>query len=358
MRLSCLKDNYVICPICNIKIKRRKIVDHLLRNHKMSIKKLKKLYPELITQWLKNKYQLFSGVEGIDFIVCPICNKRFKELRKHIIVHGINTEEFQKQFPNIQLTCQKTSKDRKESLQGKSCGDCKGYTHPNWKGGISLQYQRKQGLKGIEGIDFVTCPICLQRLFQITSTHLKTHGVTTKEFKQKYPTISLFRQKAIDILRNSRTPKERSETTVALWQNPDYVCKTLEARNNHVGLTIPEIKIADILIEYFPNQFKYVGNGSCWVSAKDKDDKLYHLNPDFISIDDKRLVIEVFGDYWHSEAITKKQPALEESFRRELFASINFKMFVIWEHELKEPDMVVNKIRNFIGFVKNSFDLV
>ena len=63
--------------------------------------------------------------------------------------------------------------------------------------------------------------------------------------------------------------------------------------------------------------------------------------PDFVNINGRKLVIELFGSHWHEPK--------EEWYRKKLFASYGFKTIVIWESELDKPFDVVEKIKTEWG---------
>jgi hypothetical protein len=91
-----------------------------------------------------------------------------------------------------------------------------------------------------------------------------------------------------------------------------------------------ELLLQNILDTHFPNEWKYVGDGSLVIGGK---------IPDFVNINGKKQLIEMFGIYWHRE----QDPQLRiDSFSRFGFATV-----VIWENELSNPDAVVEKIRHF-----------
>ena len=133
----------------------------------------------------------------------------------------------------------------------------------------------------------------------------------------------------------------------AHWQDPQYAHKILKSVQRCP--TQPELALNDILDKNFPNQFKYVGDGTMWKTAKNEDGRFCYLNPDFISTNGEKLVIEVFGTYWHNKARCAQRPMAGEQFRRKLFASLGYKMLVIWEHEMHEPDKVLQKINEFVS---------
>lgn len=136
--------------------------------------------------------------------------------------------------------------------------------------------------------------------------------------------------------------------TAARWrEDTDFVNKMLQSFERRP--TKPELALKDMLEQYFPGQFKYVGDGQRWKTIRDESGRVYHLNPDFIATDDRKLVIEMFGDYWHSKETQEKYGTMSEEKRRQLFASQDYKMLVIWEHEMKEPHNVVQKIQSFVN---------
>jgi len=80
--------------------------------------------------------------------------------------------------------------------------------------------------------------------------------------------------------------------------------------------------------------FKYVGDGKFFIKR---------FNPDFVNVD-RKLIIEVFGDYWHNLSRS------EERDKRRLYEYKNagFRTLIIWEHELKDLNVVALKIKEFI----------
>lgn len=77
--------------------------------------------------------------------------------------------------------------------------------------------------------------------------------------------------------------------------------------------------------------FRYVGDGSLFIGGK---------SPDYIH-DSKRLIIELFGDYWHNPS--EVEPRLKH------FSKFGYKGLIIWEHELNDLNIIVPKINSFVG---------
>jgi len=122
---------------------------------------------------------------------------------------------------------------------------------------------------------------------------------------------------------------ERSKRQKIKMSNLDFVgqigskiAKSLGIKPNNV-----EIKLYNTLQEHFPNDWKYVGDGSLWIGGK---------NPDFVSKNEQK-VIEMFGDYWH------KGENPED--RIEHFKKYGYDCLVFWENEvIKHPEIIKTKV--------------
>lgn len=98
--------------------------------------------------------------------------------------------------------------------------------------------------------------------------------------------------------------------------------------------TKPELEFMRICKKYnLP--FKYVGDGQVWIGK---------LNPDFINIDGKKEVVEIFGEYWHSPVLRKnlRETATYEG-RRKRFKEYGFDCKIIWENELKNEQLILDR---------------
>ena len=101
--------------------------------------------------------------------------------------------------------------------------------------------------------------------------------------------------------------------------------------------TTPEKIIID-LINKNNLPFKYVGNGSFIISG---------LNPDFIERNGRKLIIEVFGDYWHRKGATKFRQT--EYGRRIIFRKCGYKILILWENEIYDnKNKILDRIKNFM----------
>jgi hypothetical protein len=73
--------------------------------------------------------------------------------------------------------------------------------------------------------------------------------------------------------------------------------------------------------------------------------------PDFVNINGKKQIIELFGDYWHGEKHTGRTKEQEELLKINHYKQFGWDTLIIWENELKELENVKNRISAFSGGV-------
>jgi len=264
----------------------------------------------------------------------------------------------------------------------------------------------------------VICRICNNKFFQVTNTHLATHGLSPSEYKTIYHETSLLSDEtrtsgkyhswnkgktkvtdqrlAVIGANISRSKKGKAVPKISLAKkgkcsganNPFYKHKfseetlkrisrkgkkhtgdlkrfgnrgwvgrhhTLESRKLisqkqkgriktreewlktvHSSQREPnrsELRLLQI-INTVCSQFKYNGDLSLGIVIDG-------LVPDFVNIDGKKQLIELFGDYWHKPT--------EEEVKKLRYAKVGFDCLVIWDHELNDEKAVVAKIKKFVG---------
>lgn len=135
--------------------------------------------------------------------------------------------------------------------------------------------------------------------------------------------------------RDWKNPEFRSDTTqkiVKVWSDPEYKERTVRAmrRAESVRPTKPELELDTLLNAFFPNEYKYTGDGSFILGGK---------NPDFIHVAGQKKIIEMWGDYWHQGENPED--------RAQIFRPFGFQTLVIWESELSNPERVISRIKEF-----------
>ncbi len=125
-------------------------------------------------------------------------------------------------------------------------------------------------------------------------------------------------------------------------RKPEYRAKMARLAAIHNSKIIlptkAELKLYAILDKYFPSEWEYTGDGKVIID---------NMIPDFFNKNGRKAVIELFGDYWHSQikATTWRKTELG---RMMAFNSLGIKCLVIWEHELKDEQAVVAKVKQFM----------
>jgi len=132
--------------------------------------------------------------------------------------------------------------------------------------------------------------------------------------------------------------KKRKLTMSKNWQNPDFVEAFWKA--NSIKPNRAELKLEVILNKAFPKQFKYNGNFNLRIT-------LGGLIPDFVNVNSRKQVIELFGDYWHSEKRIRSWKRTELG-RIMAYASLGWQCLIIWEQELKYEELIIAKIQQFM----------
>lgn len=135
--------------------------------------------------------------------------------------------------------------------------------------------------------------------------------------------------------------KARQGASKKRWQDPKFVAKMLKALNKKP--TKPEKRLGAILDKHLP-QFQYNGDFSLGIL-------LGGLIPDFINVNGKKEVIELFGDYFHSPEVIGDNWHRSELGKVMLYNSLGYRCLVIWEHELNElsEDELVERISDFFS---------
>src|SRR4030042_25454 len=128
-----------------------------------------------------------------------------------------------------------------------------------------------------------------------------------------------------------KRPKQ-SKSMKKVWSDPNYKEKVVKKWMSTCGIkpNKQELSLDLLLKSLFPNEWKYVGNGDTFLGGK---------CPDFINVNGKKQIIELYGDYWHKPE--------DEEIRKLHFAKYGYQTLIIWEHELTNPKQVIEKIRTF-----------
>jgi len=135
---------------------------------------------------------------------------------------------------------------------------------------------------------------------------------------------------------------EYREKALAAWANPEIRQKQVEAilEGSHILPTTSEFKLRTYIETVCPDDYIYTGDGKLWKVV------INGLIPDFTRRD-KKKVIEMLGDHWHSEEIKGKTPEQEVTDKLNRYKEWDTECLIIWEHELKDREVVEAKIKAF-----------
>ncbi len=127
------------------------------------------------------------------------------------------------------------------------------------------------------------------------------------------------------------------------WEDPEYRKKQTKAiikgySHHHPSPNKPERKLMRLLNKLFPGEYKFVGNGSILIQGK---------NPDFINVNGQKKIIELFGDYWHSEEVTGQSITEHHRQRIRCFGRYGYETLIIWECELEDIKQLKKELIKF-----------
>ena len=149
----------------------------------------------------------------------------------------------------------------------------------------------------------------------------------------------------------NQNPESREKKSMAgkkNWQNKEYRNTVIERSNavrgtkeyleNYArGLNLKpnkaELKLDKIIQDCCPNEFVYNGDYKTGIS-------IGHYIPDFVNVNGKKKVIELFGRYWHD--------AKEIRTRKKKMKLLGWDCLIIWDDEIRNIDKVKSKVKTFV----------
>ena len=134
------------------------------------------------------------------------------------------------------------------------------------------------------------------------------------------------------IARMRESAKKRWAMTPA-YRRSEIIAKSLKHRRHwRAGPNYVERTLATLLTSEFPGEWKYVGNGDFVLGGK---------CPDFVNVNGKKQLIEVYGRHWHTTS--------DIAPRRRHFKIYGYRTIFVWTEELKSPTRLLRKIRRAHG---------
>ena len=217
-------------------------------------------------------------------------------------------------------------KDRRSKEIKKGCKNRKSYkgkNNPMWKGGLIIW---KCINCGKERLVFKSC-----QTKRCRTCYLKILGLRVKK---KHPCVGKH------WTQSEQTKNKHRKILKEKWQDPVYKEKTIKniLKASHKRPNTVEIFLDIFFQKNLANEYKYVGNGEFILGGK---------CPDFMNINGKKKLIELYGDYWHGKERTGKIKKEAEDERINHFKKFGFNTLIIWESELKNLLKLKQKVLIF-----------
>lgn len=173
----------------------------------------------------------------------------------------------------------------------------------------------------------------MKKLFANGYIHpqIGTHPIHSKKWNKNI-SLSLKGKKRLPF--SKKWVKNISLGKIRAWKDENYKNSQVRAivKSRHSNLSKAERLFDSILQKNFPNEWKYVGSGDFILGGK---------NPDFMNVNGKKLLIELYEDYFHKYwGMTPEQRIVH-------FKQFGFNTLIIWDHELKDESSLIYKIKNF-----------
>jgi len=269
-------------------------------------------------------------IKNIDYCECPICGLWGKDIGRHmVIVHKLDKKTRKEIYPNLIIRC-KSCVERTENTNLEKYGSASHLGNKN--------IRRK-----------------------ITKTFLEKYGVEN-------PFASDEIQEKIKITNQERYGVDHP------MQNEEIFIKQQKSANQSPNL------LEQFFDEYTCDNVVFIGYGGRYIRTKTGIHKygrlIKDLCPDFMIFPDNvlqsaisrskekkrlssnkhrsRYVIELLGDYYHSEKVIGIPKEEHEKEIVEAYSSANIKCLIIWEEDITKR---WNEIREEVGlWIQNAVD--
>lgn len=249
-------NTHLICKLCGWKSKDPKnlsggVTKHLTTKHNISTNNYMDHFNEFVPDTIK-------------YWECPLCDWKSKDLTNksgwitiHIKSHNISENDFYLKYPELKIQTDKLSK------------------------------------RELEPEKSIICKICGKRMLSFSNSHAKTHGITVKEYKEKYGLDTIISEYTKNNLVKCGGTKRQNFTSKQELEITDYI-KSLNVKivQSHklqtveIDIFLPEYNIG---IEY---------NGLYWHSELNGKTQNYHINKTIFANKFGIHLIQIFEDEW------------------------------------------------------------
>jgi len=299
-------------------------------------------------------------------VVCLICGESFCMLSTHLKTHGTNVYEYEVKFPGAPTISKESQEIRSRNKLGnknalghsmsKESKLQSSETHlklfqedPEYAKSISKSVSK--ALMGHEVAEETRRRISAGNTGKTMSKESKQRnreahlGKVMSEDARQNMSIAQSESYVSDPTRSGRISESlrqtnvqdptvnarRSSTMRETWKDPRYVEAWSEGMKKglHTRPNGPETVVLSTLSKHFPGEWKYTGGN---------DVRIGRHNPDFMNVNGKKQVIEVFGVWWHSEE--EVEPLIVH------YKKYGFNCLVIWEYDVFDEGLIVERVKS------------
>lgn len=128
---------------------------------------------------------------------------------------------------------------------------------------------------------------------------------------------------------SEETKRKIRETVLEQWSDDVYKEKRLKKFFKYKKPNFCEQNLSNLLQQTVPDEYRY-NDGQFILGGK---------IPDFPNVNGQKKLIELYGDYWHRNDNPQD--------RIDYLKQFGYDTLIIWERELKDKEVLINKILEF-----------
>jgi hypothetical protein len=280
-----------------------------------------------------------------------ICGREFEIINNlHLSTHGITTKEYKEKYPNARLSSDEfifkkrnySDKTRKKISNGrrgkKHTDEFKMKRSDDYKGNGNPMHGRKHTIEAKNKISRKSMGNTNAKgtkhpeLCEYNRTHPrygKENGNYGKHTLAGVPKTTEHKKR----ISKTRIEKGLSKGDKNPMSKEENIKKWIKSCN--IKPNKKEAILNDFLQKILPNEYT-LNVDACIMILGGKI-------PDFVNINGKKKIIELFGDYFHAGE--------DIQIKIDYFAVFGWECLVIWEHELKDLEKLRQRILDFHNLV-------
>ena len=265
-------------------------------------------------------------------IRCLLCGLPFRVVTwSHLkYAHSITVEEYEGMFPEASRVSEETARLRSELHSGRVDSEETRRLKSEARLGHSMSEETRRLLS--------------EALVGLRRSE-ETRRLMSESQLGKTSSEETCRRQSESLLGHEVSVESRrliSEAQKRLWKDPEYVRRVVGSLNRKPNNS--ELQLQSILDKHFPKEWEYVGDG------KGDENWFEGRNPDFLHVNGKKQVIEMFGVYWHDPVLFPNRMSEEELIAH--YKRLGIDCLVLWECDIWDEEVVVERVASFIKIRK------